>query len=62
VVATADWGYLRLRREAYAEADLDQWAQRVRAQAWGTAYVFFKHEDAGAAPRLAGALLDRLNS
>jgi hypothetical protein len=25
----------------------------VRAQAWDEAYVFFKHEDEGAGPRLA---------
>jgi uncharacterized protein YecE (DUF72 family) len=61
-VATADWGYLRLRREAYGDADLDEWAGRVRAQSWGEAYLFFKHEDAGAAPRLAEAMLLRLNS
>jgi uncharacterized protein YecE (DUF72 family) len=61
-VATADWGYLRLRRETYGNGDLDDWANRVRAQSWGAAYVFFKHEDAGAAPRLAEALLRRLNS
>lgn len=59
-VATADWGYLRLRRETYADADLDDWAGRTRAQAWSAAYVFFKHEDAGAAPRLAETMLGRI--
>ena len=53
LVATAPWGYLRLRREDYAAADLEEWARRVRAQAWHEAFVFFKHEDAGAAPELA---------
>ena len=24
--ATADWGYLRLRREDYSEEDVDRWA------------------------------------
>ncbi len=52
-VATADWGYLRLRRTAYDAAALDAWAARVRAQAWTDAYVFFKHEDAGTGPALA---------
>ncbi len=39
------------------EADLAAWAERVRAQPWGEAFVFFKHEDAGAAPRLATEFL-----
>jgi uncharacterized protein YecE (DUF72 family) len=53
LVATATFGYLRLRRPDYGDADLARWAERVRAQPWGEAHVFFKHEDAGAGPRLA---------
>jgi uncharacterized protein YecE (DUF72 family) len=53
VVPTADFGYLRLRRAAYDEAHLQRWAEIVRAQAWGEAFVFFKHEDEGLAPELA---------
>lgn len=53
LVATAPWGYLRLRREDYAAADLEAWATRVCAQPWSEAFVFFKHEEAGAAPELA---------
>lgn len=52
-VATADWGYLRLRRPDYGDAALRGWAEQVRRQAWRDAFVFFKHEDAGQAPRLA---------
>ncbi len=52
-VATADWGYLRLRRAAYGAADLEGWARRVLAQPWREAFVFFKHEEAGTGPRLA---------
>jgi uncharacterized protein YecE (DUF72 family) len=50
---TADWGYLRLRREDYGEAELAVWAARLRAQPWREAFVFFKHEDTANAPRLA---------
>ena len=53
VIPTANWGYLRLRRADYGEADLATWAARVRAQPWDEAYVFFKHEDEGKAPALA---------
>jgi uncharacterized protein YecE (DUF72 family) len=55
--ATCGWGYLRLRRQDYGEADVAAWADRVRAQSWSEAYVFFKHEEAGAGPRLADSLL-----
>jgi uncharacterized protein YecE (DUF72 family) len=58
LVATADWGYLRLRRQDYDDAAVAAWAEKVRGQAWGEAYVFFKHEDAGSGPRLAAKLLE----
>ena len=53
LVATATWGYLRLRRQDYDDAALRMWADRVRQQPWEEAYVFFKHEDEGMGPRLA---------
>jgi uncharacterized protein YecE (DUF72 family) len=53
LLATSDWGYLRLRREAYDDAALADWATRTAAQPWTDAFVFFKHEDAGTGPRLA---------
>ena len=56
--STADWGYLRLRRVAYEEADLKSYADRIRQQSWGEAYVFFKHEDAGTGPKLAAKFLE----
>jgi uncharacterized protein YecE (DUF72 family) len=57
LVATASWGYLRLRRENYGDADLAAWADRIRRQNWSEAYVFFKHEDDGTAPTFALRLL-----
>lgn len=54
---TADWGYLRLRRVNYSPENLAEWLQRVRDQAWNDAYVFFKHEDEGTGPKLAGEFL-----
>jgi uncharacterized protein YecE (DUF72 family) len=53
IMATATWGYLRLRREKYDARALRTWADLVGAQAWTDAWVFFKHEDAGAGPKLA---------
>ncbi|MEP6922527.1 MAG: DUF72 domain-containing protein [bacterium] len=54
---TADWGYLRLRRVLYAEENLAEWLQRVRDQNWAETFVFFKHEDEGTGPKLAGQFL-----
>ncbi len=44
LVDTAAWGYLRLRRSDYTEADLSRWAERILSQKWERAFVFFKHE------------------
>ena len=57
LVATASWGYLRLRRANYGDANLEAWAERIRSQGWSEAYVFFKHEDDGTAPQFALRLL-----
>jgi uncharacterized protein YecE (DUF72 family) len=54
LVVTSDRGYLRLRRPDYSDDDLSRWAERVRACGWSEALVFFKHEDEGAGPRMAG--------
>ena len=58
LVPTADWGYFRLRRTAYAPEALASWLTRERAQPWQEAFVFFKHEDAGTGPKLAGEFLE----
>lgn len=57
-VATADWGYLRLRKPNYSEKELLDWAQKIKSQPWQAAYVFFKHEDEGAGPKMAKHFLD----
>lgn len=58
--ATADWGYLRLRRTDYDEARLSAWADWVGAQDWRDAFVFFKHEDQAKGPKYAQAFLERI--
>ena len=54
-VATADFGYLRLRAVEYSDDDLKQWIATMDAVGlgWRDAYVFFKHEDSGTGPALA---------
>jgi uncharacterized protein YecE (DUF72 family) len=61
VVPTANFGYLRLRRAGYTAEELGQWVRRVLEQPWETAHVFFKHEDEGAAPRMAREFRDLLS-
>jgi uncharacterized protein YecE (DUF72 family) len=60
--ATADWGYLRLRRTDYDDAAIGRWAERLQAQSWSSAYVFFKHEDAGKGPAAASRLREVLDA
>jgi len=56
-VATAGWGYVRLRRVAYTDADVADWRRRIEQQQWSDAFVYFKHEDAGTGPKLARQFL-----
>jgi uncharacterized protein YecE (DUF72 family) len=56
-VTTATWTYLRLRRPGYGTPELASWLDRLRAGPAREAFVFFKHEEAGAAPRMAAELL-----
>jgi uncharacterized protein YecE (DUF72 family) len=57
LVSTATWGYQRLRRTEYSDAQLAAWRKRIDAQAWSDAYVFFKHEDEGKGPAFAKRFL-----
>jgi uncharacterized protein YecE (DUF72 family) len=55
LVATAPWGYVRLRLENYSEDDLGRWAKRLAATAWRDAFVYFMHEPT--APAYAATLM-----
>jgi len=57
-VSTANWGYLRLRRPDYGDVELKAWGDRIRAQNWQNAFVFFKHEDEGKGPQMAKRFLE----
>lgn len=52
-LSKSDWGYVRMRREEYADADLENLRARLCETGWDEAYVFFKHEDGRAGPELA---------
>ena len=53
LVATAGFGYFRLRDDGYGEEQLLGWAKRIAGQPWEQVHVFFKHEDDGAGPAMA---------
>jgi len=58
-VATADFGYLRLRAVEYTDEALKSWIETIDriGTGWREAYVFFKHEDTGSGPALARRFL-----
>ena len=60
--ATADYGYLRLRREDYSREDVARWAKFVRENEskWQDAFIYFKHEEAGSGPKLAAQMIELL--
>ncbi|MEO6461468.1 MAG: DUF72 domain-containing protein [Candidatus Eisenbacteria bacterium] len=62
LVATTDWGYLRLRREEFGDDDLREWARRIGEQPWTDAWVFLKHEEEGKGPRFAARLIELARS
>ena len=59
---TAGYGYLRLRREDYTEEDVKRWSDFVCEQKanWTDAFVYFKHEESGIGPKLAGQMIELL--
>jgi len=55
LVETAKFGYIRLRLEAYSDADLARWAERLATTGWQTIHAYFMHEPT--APAYAKALM-----
>jgi uncharacterized protein YecE (DUF72 family) len=61
LVPTASWGYLRLRRTAYGDAELGTWVERIRSQPWNEAFAFLKHDETkGTGPDAATKLLEKV--
>lgn len=54
-VATADFGYFRLRREDYTRAKIQRWAGWIGEQSarWSEAFIYFKHEERAVGPKFA---------
>jgi len=64
IEATANFGYLRLRREDYGPEDIARWSETLRSHAskWSDAFVYFKHEEQGMGPKLATQFIESLRS
>ncbi len=64
VVATAPYGYLRLRRPDYGPAEVARWSALVREQSphWEDAFIYFKHEESGMGPKLALEMVEQLRA
>jgi hypothetical protein len=58
LVATAKFGYVRLRRDKYSPRQLKLWLTKLREQPWKSCYVFFKHDEVGVGAQLAGKFRD----
>jgi uncharacterized protein YecE (DUF72 family) len=61
LVATARWGYVRLRRDAYPNEVVGEWARKILAQPWEEAFVYLKHDE-GDAPSVAARLMDAVKA
>ncbi len=59
---TANYGYLRLRREDYTKNDVERWADFIHEQHsnWKDAFIYFKHEESGIGPKLARQMTELL--
>ena len=64
IVATANFGYLRLRDEGYQQTDIERWDETIleHDSDWNDVYVYFKHEEAGKGPEFAHSLGRSLES
>jgi uncharacterized protein YecE (DUF72 family) len=60
---TADFGYFRLRKPDYSDADLADCAARIQeaARNWKNVFVYFKHEADGQGPAFATKLKSLLD-
>jgi uncharacterized protein YecE (DUF72 family) len=62
IISTAPWGYLRLRRSDYTDADLSQWLERILLEKWERAFVFFKHENEAGGAEMAMRFQELIDS
>jgi uncharacterized protein YecE (DUF72 family) len=57
LISTADFGYIRLRKAEYTQADISRWHEEIEIMKWKQVFVFLKHEDGAIGPKLAQQFL-----
>ena len=57
-ISTPSWGYLQLRAAKYDDKSTRASVDRISGQMWTHSYVFFRHEDEAAGPRLAQRVIE----
>ncbi|MDH3693746.1 MAG: DUF72 domain-containing protein [Gammaproteobacteria bacterium] len=57
IVATANWGYLRMRNESYDAAVLQNCLKLIQSQPWERVYVFFRYENNSQTPKFASQFM-----
>jgi uncharacterized protein YecE (DUF72 family) len=58
LIATAAFGYVRLRRLDYSVEELRRWKERLTAMAWPELLIFFRHEATARGPAYAQQMLN----
>jgi len=63
-IATANFGYFRLRKVDYTKADIKRWAKVIAEHQRHAKdiFVYFKHEDTGTGPKFGRQLLDEMGT
>lgn len=62
IVPTARFGYFRMRGESYSDDALESWVNRILAQPWREAFVFFQRRDRALAAKLALRMLEHVEA
>ncbi len=62
IVATANWGYVRMRKNHYDTVIMKKCLRDIQAQPWDRVYVFFRHEEKSHSPKFASRFLELANS
>ncbi len=58
IIATANWGYLRMRKEDYDAETMTARLKEIKAQPWERVYVFFRYEKNSQTPKYARQFID----
>ncbi len=61
VVRTTSFGCVRFRQDGYSDEEMRAWAAKLKQAGWDELYAFYRHENEGAAPRMAARFREILS-